>query len=145
MPWLKKSAPSVAAFLVLTGCFSGDVSRDEVARSKSPDGRTLAILLETNGGATTSYGYEVELRSASDEAENAVVAARLYGAARSVCAYGVNLRWLTPTELSLEFKETDQLKITPEVEVGAKTINVTASPGVTDETAPCGGMLASQG
>ena len=145
MLWRKKSALIAVALLPLSGCLSGEPSRDEVARSKSPDGQTLAVLLETNGGATTSFGYEVELRSASGEAEEPVVAASLYDANRSDCAYGVNLRWLFPTELGLEFENAKQIRITEDIRVGAKPITVSALPGVTDDSAPCGGMLASQG
>jgi hypothetical protein len=141
-----KYVAAVIALFALSGClFSGEPSREEVARSKSPDGKVLAILLETNRGATTSFGYEVELRPASAQSEEGVVAANLYGAVRSGCAYGVNLRWTSPTELGLEFMEADQIKVTSEVQVGANTIKVAATPGVTDESAPCGGMLASLG
>jgi hypothetical protein len=40
------------AFALLASC--GLVSRDEVARVASPDGRVEAVLIETNGG-----GYDV--------------------------------------------------------------------------------------
>ena len=40
---------------LLAGC--GLVSRDEVARVASPYGGVEAVLIETNGGATTSFGY----------------------------------------------------------------------------------------
>jgi hypothetical protein len=145
MLWRKKLLVAVAAWLPLSGCFFGEPSRDEVARSMSPDGQTLAVLLETNGGATTSFGYEVELRSASGETEEAVFAASLYDANRSDCAYGVNLRWLSPTELGLEFENAKQIRIVQDIQVGANSIIVSALPGVTDDGAPCGGMLASQG
>jgi len=38
---------------------AGEPSKDEVARDTSPTGKVDALLLETNGGATTSFGYEV--------------------------------------------------------------------------------------
>jgi hypothetical protein len=47
------------ALALLAGCSL--VSRDEVARVASPDGRVEAVLIETNGGATTSFGYEVHV------------------------------------------------------------------------------------
>ena len=43
--------------LLLSAC--GIASEDEVARVTSPDGRVEAVLIETNGGATTSFGYKV--------------------------------------------------------------------------------------
>jgi hypothetical protein len=36
---------------------AGEPSKDEVARNTSPTGKVDAVLLETNGGATTSFGY----------------------------------------------------------------------------------------
>ncbi len=37
------------------------VLRVVVARVKSPDNGLVASITETNGGATTSYGYEVDV------------------------------------------------------------------------------------
>ena len=37
----------------------GEQGFEEIARVKSPDGIVDAILIENNGGATTSYGYSV--------------------------------------------------------------------------------------
>ncbi len=51
-----KHAILLAALLALPGCFDlvGPISREEVAWANAPDGLTHAILLQTNGGATTS-------------------------------------------------------------------------------------------
>ena len=46
--------------LLLAAC--GVVSRDEVAVVASPDRPLEAVLIETNGGATTSFGYEIWVR-----------------------------------------------------------------------------------
>ena len=64
---------------LLAGC--GLASRDEVARVGSPDGRVEAVLIETNGGATTSFVYEVHVVPKGWPASNEV--AWLYGAGRS--------------------------------------------------------------
>ena len=71
---------------------TGEWSKDEVARVVSPSGKVDAVLLETNGGATTSFGYEVYVveRGAEPIGEPAVF---LYGAIRNQSAYGVNLKW----------------------------------------------------
>ena len=87
------------ALALLAGC--GLVSRDEVAQVASPDGRVEAVLIETNGGATTSFGYEVHVvpkgRPASDQV------AGLYGAGRNENAYGANLKWADDHELVIEY------------------------------------------
>jgi hypothetical protein len=133
--------------LMLTGCFdlAGSPSRDEVASATSPDGSLRAALFETNGGATTSYGYEIELAPTSQTKSDPVVGGTLYGAARSECSYGVNLRWLSPTELGVEFMEADRAAIPATVKIGEKTVTMTTRSGVSDETAPCGGMFANRG
>lgn len=132
--------------LMLAGCSDlfGAPNREEVAWANSPDGLTHAILMETNGGATTSYGYEIELHPAPHEGEEPVLAGRVYGATRSECAYGVNLRWLSPTELALEFSKADSLDIPAKVNVGGKAITITAQAGVSDTDAACGGMAVSR-
>jgi hypothetical protein len=136
-----RAAIMLTPLLMLTGCnLLGDVSRDQVATVVSPDGATRAILFETNGGATTSYGYEIELAPLSQDGE-VVAAGRLLGAARSQCSWGVNMRWLSSTELAIDFQEADRTELPTQVEVGAKSVRLTERSGQSDQTAPCGGML----
>ena len=138
---------AAAALLALTGCsgLTGLSSRDAVASAASPDGRIRAILLETNGGATTSYGYEIELHSALQGGEMPVPVGTLYGAVRSACSYGLNLQWLSSDELAVEFLEADKVVLPDKAVVSGKTVRITSRAGVSDENAPCGGMLASMG
>ena len=142
-----RHAYTLVASLMLTGCFdlAGSPSREEVAWANSPDGLSHAILLETNGGATTSFGYEVELHPAPHQGEEPVPAGKVYGATRSGCAFGVNLRWVSPTELALEFAQADNIAVPETVKVGGRSITITARSGVSDANAPCGGMAASKG
>ena len=53
----------LALTLVLTsGCLDlGEPSYEEIGRVKSPDGVVDAVLVRSNGGATTSFGYSVFL------------------------------------------------------------------------------------
>lgn len=80
----------------------GEPSRDEVARVLSPSGRVEAVLFETNGGATTSFGYEVFVvkRGAKPSGSPAVF---LNGAVRNPSAYGVNLKWSSPDSITVEY------------------------------------------
>jgi hypothetical protein len=50
---------SVALLPMITACLLMGASRDEVARASSSAGDLDAVLVETNGGATTSFGYFV--------------------------------------------------------------------------------------
>src|SRR3989339_512297 len=67
-------------------------SKDEVVRIASPNNKLDAVLVETNGGATTSYGYEIYVikRGKKTSGKPPVY---LYGTARNENAYGANLRW----------------------------------------------------
>ncbi len=129
---------SVSA-LAYVGC-SLLFSRDEVARVSSPDGRVDAFLFETNGGATTSFGYEVELGSKhSWRRKNA---ARLYGAVRNAQAYGVDLRWENDHTLVIECLKTETPpEIKKSVDVDGRDVQILLHIGVEDKSAPAGGML----
>ena len=133
------------AALLLCSCFdlAGEPSSDEVATVTSPDGAIRALLFETGGGATTAFGYKIELQSAAQGAGNAVAAGKLYAAARSDCSWGVNLRWTSPTKLVVEFMDADQVKLPALVQIGAQSVEIVQRSGVSDDTAPCGGMLAN--
>lgn len=136
---------AVAAFFLLMRALSGDASEDEVARAPAPDGRVEAVLLETNGGATTSFGYEVHIVPPG-AAPGASEVAFLYGTLRNTNAYGANLRWLAPDQLRVEYWTTQRGELKqPAVQAGGRTISVSLQSGVLDESAPDGGMLYNLG
>jgi hypothetical protein len=126
------------ALALLAGC--GLVSRDEVARVASPDGRVEGVLVETNGGATTPFGYEVHVVEKGRPAGDRV--AWLSGAGRNAQAYGANLKWTGENELVIEYLEArDQTLERKTVSVAGRAIKVSLRSGVNDPTAPAGGML----
>ncbi|MGB2715425.1 MAG: hypothetical protein WBC51_14685 [Vicinamibacterales bacterium] len=126
------------ALALLAGCDL--VSRDEVARVASPDGRVEAVLVETNGGATTSFGYEVHVVEKGRPVGDRV--AWLYGAGRNAQAYGANLKWTGENEIVIEYLEArDQTLERKTVSVAGRVIKVSLRSGVNDPTAPAGGML----
>jgi len=119
----------------------GEPSKDEVARVVSPSGNIEAVLFETNGGATTSFGYEVYVveRGAQPSGSPAV---SLYGAVRSPHAYGANLKWPSPDSLAVEYLSAKSAKVNMQTQsVGTQTIHFALREGVTDNAAPSGGML----
>ncbi|QNO26213.1 hypothetical protein EEB18_015715 [Sphingopyxis sp. OPL5] len=122
----------------------GGSSRDEVAWAKSPDGRVHAILLETNGGATTSFGYLIELHPADHQGEKPVNAGSLYGAVRSDCAYGIDLHWNDANTLVLRFDSAKKMDVPASVTVAGKRIRIAVEDGMKNESAPCGGMAANR-
>ena len=134
--------------LALGGCIAGSgYSWDEVARVRAPDGRADAVLVETNGGATTSFGYHVYVVAAGAAVTRTArgqpsEAARLYGATRNANAYGATLRWVGADKLAVEYHEarSDTL-LHQAVTLARRTVRVVLRPGVADPGAPPGGML----
>ena len=134
----------IAIAVLLYWFFSGLVgepSKDEVARVISPNGVFDAVLFETNGGATTSFGYEVYVveHGAKPTGSPAVF---LYGAIRNQSAYGSNLKWESPKLLVVEFLSAKNKKIPqPSVFIAGETVNLAVRDGIIDPSAPGGGML----
>ena len=139
------TAGSALLLFAMSGCHVGvpDASVNEVARVISPDGQVDAMLTESNGGATTSFGYVVALASRDGSQRHQV--ADLHGATRSSQAYGVNLRWASADRLDIDFfsSKTPPTLYSP-VTVGGRRITVTLHNGVIDTEAPTGGMLHNQ-
>jgi hypothetical protein len=103
-----------------------------------------AVLAEENGGATTSFGYRVFVvpRGAAIVRESRDHVAWLYGASRSGNAYGANLRWVGPGALAVEFEAAERDSVLrPTVRVAGESVHVSLRRGITDPTAPAGGML----
>jgi hypothetical protein len=132
---------TIAAIFILIWFLPGP-SIDEVARSQSPEGQFEAILVEINGGATTSFGYQVFVVPRHGKYSDVSPSASLYGAVRNENAYGANLNWVSPTELLVEFEQARSSKLDQSVvTVAGQAVRVELRPGITDVSAPPGGML----
>jgi hypothetical protein len=117
-------------------------SSHEVARMPSPDGRTAAVLTESNGGATTSFGYDVSVGPNGSKQLEKI--ATLYGAVRNDQAYGVNLRWTDSHTLRVEYlKAKSVLNVKNTATVNGQQIQILLESGVEDPNAPAGGMLSN--
>lgn len=144
MPVLSSACIRLCVLTVALACIAACplVSRDEVARIASPDGRVEAVLVETNGGATTSFGYEVHVVGKGLPAGNRV--AWLYRARRNANAYGAKLRWAGENQLVTEFLEArEQVLEQSSARVWGRNIEVSLRSGVDDPGALAGAMLYS--
>ena len=136
---------TVCVFILLvfaTSYFAPDFSRDEVARVASPSGRIDAVLVETNGGATTSFGYKVLLVPTGGKFSDGVEVASLYGAARNESAYDANPEWDGAQNLVVEYftaKSEPSPKNT--ANIAGEQIQISLRSGIKDPSAPAGGML----
>ena len=130
--------------LALTAaCDVGGWSWDEVARTRSPDGARDAVLVERNGGATTSFGYEVFVvpHDAPVREGTPGAVASLYAATRNAQAYGVNLRWLGADSLAVEYLRAREAVVhAAAASHRPDPLRVVLRPGVEDAQAPSGGM-----
>lgn len=144
--WIVGTLVSLAggAMLLMAWFFSyfiGEPSKDEVVRVKSPSGKVEAILIETNGGATTSFGYEVYVVECGAKPSSSP-AVSLYGAVRNQNAYGANLVWSSSDSLVVEYLSVKSAKLnTRNQSVQTQAIHFTLREGVFDNSAPSGGML----
>jgi hypothetical protein len=139
----------VVAFLVVAGIIwlsfrnFGEWSFDEVARIQNPINACDAVVVETNGCATTSFGYQVFLLPRDKQPKRGDPAvANFYGAVRSEKAYGVNLRWQDPGTLAIEYLEAQNAdQRNAELNVLGQPIRIIIKAGISDPNAPGGGML----
>jgi len=130
----------ILAGLLLSSCdITGEVSHEERAWAASPDGQTHAILIETNGGATTAYGYLVELHPSDHQGQEPTRVANFYRV-ESDCEYGLDMRWKDADTLVLAVKSADQTHVGASVDVGGKHIRVLVQTKIGDSAEPCRGM-----
>jgi hypothetical protein len=128
--------------LIFPSCARSHLARDEVARVRSPSGRVDAVLVETNGGEGTDFGYLAYVVRSGRHAPSRGEVAWLGVAVRNRRAYGANLRWTDPTSLTIEYLDAHAAEQRrARAVVGPDTIAVALRAGVADPFAPPGGML----
>ncbi len=140
MKWIARSVAtgSLVLMALVIGC-KKQPSSYEVARVKSPNGSLEAVLTETNGGATTSFGYKVSV--GIDGAKTLNPVASLYGALRNEQAYGVDLSWADDHVLRVQYLRAKAVQnVSKTVNVGSQQIEVELQSGIEDAAAPSGGM-----
>jgi len=126
---------------MVTACLLMDPSHDEVSRAPSGAGDLDAVLVETNGGATTSFGYLLYVVPHGRKPSVHTEVGMLYGAVRNDQAYGANLKW-EGSQLTVEYRDARHVELrTPTVTIDSRTVTIVFRSGVTDSSAPAGGML----
>lgn len=117
-------------------------SRDEVARIPSPDGVLEAVIEETNGGATTSFGYDAYVVASGRRTGRASRVATFYGAWRSESAYGVNPVWVGEKQLELQYLVAQTAMLSAfEPIVAGRAVEVRLRVGISDPNARARSML----
>lgn len=83
--------------LCLIGCGPG--SHEEMMRVTSPDKAVDAVLVRTNAGATTAFGYELHLVPTGGKPQ------RGHEKLRADHLTDVTIRWQQPKFLQVQYKE----------------------------------------
>ncbi len=101
-----RAIPIIVILLSLAGCIRifGEPQHEEVARAKSPDGVVDAVLVRTNGGATTAFVFSVFVVPSGTVFDHK---AALFQSERSLFAAdhqeGLQLSWRAPKFLEVRF------------------------------------------
>jgi hypothetical protein len=123
-PWLPRNFPAL-------------VSNEEIARVRSPSNDLDAVVLETNGGATTAFGYRVHVVPAGRSAFWGAQVAYVESAATCAGARGVAPRWTTADQLDLEYRAARSAHLgSPSLAMKGRMLTVRLAPD-TDAGAPC--------
>ena len=140
MPFSSLLAGVLISSSVLLSSCKQRYSKDEVQRVLSPSGQVEAVVYETNGGATTSFSYEVDLQKVGDDKATDVV--EIYGALRNEGAYGVDLMWSQPNSLHIRYLRAKSIVSSKSVAiVDGQQVTVYLDAGINDPSVPGGGML----
>lgn len=140
-PLVAMLVAAVLVFAFLREPFEGPLA--EVTRVSSPSGRIDAVLVERNGGATTSFGYGLYVvPQGKAVSPKDVCNASFYGAVRSASAYGVDVRWEGDQGLICQYLEAKSVDLaTQVVALAGANVVITLRSNVSNGAAPAGGML----
>ena len=111
-------------------------------RVNSPSGQMVAVVYELNGGATTSFGYEVEIEDAGHLGFARKVAYTYDAIRNNKGAYGVVPRWVSDEELHIQFFSSRHDEVfSPYTRLFGSPVRVEMKLNNNDSAAPTGGML----
>ena len=126
---------------VLAGCILPEVHSTEVTRTRSPDGSLEGVVIERIVNVTTPYSYWVYVTTPGAPIGPEGRVASAYGAIRNDSAWGMNLRWVGPRDLAIEYlKARRDSLIRANLTIGARSVQIHLRSGITDTSAPGGGM-----
>jgi hypothetical protein len=105
--------------VAMSSCAGDEIEKE---RLTSPDGKVDAIVTESDCGAPCSFVYEVSLAPTRSHSGKRV--AYLDAATHGKGEWGVTLRWLDSTTLSVEYVKADSANLEKEtLTVAGDTIN----------------------
>ena len=90
-------------FEVLSGGFGSEVSYREILRVSNNKANLDAIVVETNGGATTSFGYYVYIVRKGQKISEDLIVASFDSALKDSNSSGLNLDWVGQNKLEISY------------------------------------------
>ncbi len=119
---------SVVVLVFVTGC---GWSKVEVQRVASPSGELEAVVIEEDGGATTSKGYAVYIVERGN-AELGDHCAYIYGARLSENDYGISIEWSAEDHLEIHFIRAKFVEYEESIIVGDRLVEISLNGEVMD-------------
>jgi hypothetical protein len=113
---------AILVFLIGVLSWALSPSKTLIATVPSPDGRIAATLTETNGGATTSFGYIVSLKMLSQY--RSIQVANIYGSIRNDRGWGAELAWTDNNTLEIRHRSGDVFFYRRGVAIGGQLVTV---------------------
>jgi len=89
---------------VFLGLIAGCADHKQIARIPAPDGSVEAVVVEGNGGATTSFWYDVYIVQPGADYSSGPDVAYTYGSLKHDREFGVDVSWKTPTDLDVAYQ-----------------------------------------
>lgn len=126
----------VPPLLLMKACVSDEI----IARVDSPSGRFAAVVHQTNGGATTEFGYYVVVRRLGvgwyPGTRSFFVAD---SAVRADCEEGLDLRWRGDGNLAIGFSSATRFSrdYPHTISIDNREIVVALLPGATEPLTRC--------
>ena len=142
---MKYVAMAIAAIagiaLVMVGGFftlvASAVTHVESSRVRSPDGALDAVLVETNAGAMTAFGYDIYVVKRGAEFSGSSSVMKLYAATANKLTPGATLKWNGPAELEIDFLCAEMMNVFyREINVDGQTVHIVWRAHVSNPPAP---------
>jgi hypothetical protein len=127
----------VLSWLLLGVVCSACAEHKEVARIPAPSRDVDAVVVEGNGGATTSFWYDVYLTKPGAEYRSGNQVADTYGSLRRNGDWGVDVSWRTSSDLVVEYKSADRTSLdVRELAIAGRKIAITLRQECPDSGSP---------
>ena len=134
-------AATAGIALVMVGGFltlmASAVSHVESSRARSPDGALDAVLVETNAGAMTAFGYDIYVVKHGAAFSGSSSVMKLNAATANRLTPGAALKWNDPAELEIDYLCAESMNVYYGlINVDGRDVHIVWRAGVSNPPAP---------